>query len=124
MNGHFHFNRKSIFILWLLFLSRPPSLYPLQTPAQGTLYVYPSPATGDRAHVVYSMPGSGTCFLWVYNEAGDLVFQTQEKKLPGIEKTTLNLFYYHKGIYLCRGMLELDSGDKVNLKAFKFMVIK
>ena len=109
--------------LILFFLPVTP-LHSLQTPPPGACFVYPSPASGDRVHVVYNMPGSGTCFIKIYNEAGDLIFQTQEAKSAGLQQTTLNLYYYHKGIYLCRASLLLDNGEKTSLKAFKFVVAK
>jgi hypothetical protein len=98
---------------------------PLSLPPDDSCFVYPSPASGNTAWVVYNMPSSGTALVLVYNESGDLVAQVQETKPAGPQQQTgLDLFYYRKGIYLCRVLLTLDNGGTQWLKVFKFMVIK
>ena len=110
--------------LLLYFLPVHPA-YSFQVPASDACYVYPSPATGNTAWVVYNMPSAGTALVLIYNESGDLVVQAQEGKPAGPQQQTgLNLFYYRRGVYFCRVFLTLDNGDTKVLKTFKFVVIK
>lgn len=100
-----------------------PSLA-FKTPQGDSCYVYPSPASGDTAWAVYTMPSPGNALVIVYNESGDMVSQVQEIKSAGVQQTGLDLFYYRKGIYLCRIVLTLDTGSVKKLKTFKFLVTK
>ncbi len=112
-----------IFLFSILF--PVPSALSFHVPTNDSCYVYPSPASGDTAWVVYNMPSSGTAHILVYNESGDLAAQVEEIKPAGPQQQTgLNLFYYRKGIYICRVVLTLDTGETKWLKTFKFMVIK
>jgi hypothetical protein len=95
-----------------------------QTPAPGTCFVYPSPATSNNVTVVYNMPQGGTAQVLVYNEAGDLVVQVQESKPAGLQQTSLDLYYYRNGIYLCQVLLTFEGGGGQRLNLFKFMVVK
>ena len=94
----------------------------LQTPADGTCFVYPSPATGNQAWVVYNMPQSGVANIWIYNEAGDLAVAESQTEPAGLQQTSLDLTYYRKGIYFCRVVLNFDSGGTQTLSLFEFMV--
>ncbi len=110
--------------LTLYFFPSPPA-HSFQVPASDACYVYPSPATGDTAWVVYNMPAIGTALVLIYNESGDLVAQVQESKPAGPQQQTgLNLFYYRRGVYFCRVFLTLENGDTKALKTFKFVVIR
>jgi hypothetical protein len=113
----------SVFYLLILLVPGAHSLA-VQTPQPNSCFVYPSPASGDTAWAVYDMPDDGTALVLLYNEAGDLVSQVQEVKGPGIQQTGLDLFYFRKGIYLCRVILTLDTGEKIKLKIFKFLVTR
>ncbi len=109
--------------VWLfLFLLTALSTSALQTPATGTCFVYPSPATGNQAYVVFNMPQSGTATVWVYNEAGDLATVVDQYETAGVQQTSLDLTYFHRGIYLCRVTLNFDAGGNQTLPIFKFMV--
>lgn len=108
-----------IFLFTLLPLPQAFSLY---LPPDDSCFVYPSPASGDTAWVVYNMPSSGTALVQVYNESGDLVAQVEETKPAGPQQQTgLDLFYYRKGVYICRVFLTLDQGGTKWLKTFKFV---
>jgi len=105
----------------ILFLSTTNALA-LQSPAPGTCFVYPSPATGAVAWAAYNMPKNGTATVYIYNEAGDLSATVTDLQLAGLAQTFLDLTYYHRGIYLCRVVLTFDSGGTQTLSPFKFMV--
>ena len=112
-----------IFLFSLLFPI--PSAFSFHVPPNDSCYVYPSPASGNTAWVVYNMPSSGTALILVYDESGDLAAQVEETKFAGPQQQTgLNLSYYRKGIYICRVVLTLDTGETKWLKTFKFMVAK
>ncbi len=118
-------NRFAAIVLSLSFLLLPLSpSSAFKAPQTDSCFVYPSPAAGDTAWAVYIMPSDGTALVIVYNEAGDMVSQVQEIKSAGIQQTGLDLFYYRKGIYLCRITLSLNTGEKKRLKTFKFLVTK
>ena len=112
-----------LFSCLLPLLSFAPSLA-VTIPQGNACYVYPSPSSGDTAWAVYTMPSAGTAFVVVYNESGDMVSQVEEIKSAGLQQTGLDLFYYRKGIYICRITLTLENGEKKKLKTFKFMVTK
>jgi hypothetical protein len=116
---HSHF--KPWFWLVLLFLAAFPA-GALQTPADGTCFVYPSPATGSQAWVVFNMPQSGAANIWIYNEAGDLAVAASQWEPAGLQQFPLDLTYYRRGIYFCRVVLNFDSGGSQNLALFEFMV--
>src|SRR5579872_4182613 len=120
-------NKPRLLLAFSIFLFTfvPPQAFSLYLPPDGTCFVYPSPATGDAAWVVYNMPSSGTALVLIYNESGDLVARVTEDKPAGPQQQTgLDLFYYHKGIYICQVFLTLESGETQRLKSFKFMVTK
>ena|ERR1019366_9342637 len=119
------FHLRLAFGIFLFTLFPLPQAFSLYLPPDDSCFVYPSPASGDTAWVVYNMPSSGTALVLVYNESGDLAAQVQETKSAGPQQQTgLDLFYYRKGIYICRVVLTLDTGETKWLKTFKFMVTK
>jgi hypothetical protein len=107
--------------LLLLFFS---PAWALQTPPDGGCFVYPSPAPGNSAWVVYNLPQSGTAEIDVYNEAGQLVAQEEASNGAGIQQTGLDLTHYARGVYLCQVILTFDSGGGQTLKLFRFLVVK
>ncbi len=125
MNQHFpikHFSRFLILIT-ALFLAVSP-VPAVQTPPDGGCFVYPSPASGNLAWVVYNLSDSGTAAIYIYNEAGDLITQEQASNSSGLQQTPFDLTHYQSGVYICRVVLTLDSGGTQALKLFKFIVIK
>ena len=94
----------------------------LQTPRDGTCFVYPTPATGNQAWVVFNMSQGGTANISIYNEAGDLAAGISEIESAGVQQVPLDLTYYRRGIYLCRVVLSFDAGGGQTLALFKFMV--
>ena len=86
--------------------------------------VFPSPATGSYVEVSYLMPSDGTAHVYIYNEAGDLVAEQSDPQLAGFPKSVLNLYYFRRGVYICRVVLDLDTGEVKKLKLFKFTVIR
>jgi hypothetical protein len=112
------------FILVFAFLFPPAQSPALQNPSQGTCFVYPSPATGTTAWVVYTMPQGGTATLFIYTEAGDLAAEDEETLSVGPQQTALDLTYYHTGVYLCRVILRLDDGTTQRFPLFKFAVAR
>jgi len=103
-----------------LFTAFPAGAF--QTPTDGTCFVYPSPASGNQAWVVFNMSQSGFANISIYNEAGDLAAGISEIESAGVQQVPLDLTYYRKGIYLCRVVLNFDSGGGQTLTLFKFMV--
>lgn len=119
------FPSKNIwFFLLSLGLMFPGRAIPLQTPANGTCFVYPSPATSNSAWVVYDMPQPGTAQILVYNEAGSLTSVVQVVNPAGVAQTALDLSQYRNGLYLCRVVLTLNSGGIQLVQPFKFVVNK
>jgi hypothetical protein len=112
------------FILVFAFFIPSAKSPALQTPAQGTCFIYPSPATGATAWVVYTMPQGGTATLSIYTEAGDLAAEDVETLSAGLQQTALDLTYYHTGVYFCRVILRLDDGTTQRLPLFKFAVVR
>ncbi len=110
-------------LLAAFFLSAGP-LPALQNPTDGGCFVYPSPASGDWAWAVYNTPGSGTAQINVFNEAGDLVVQESVLNGAGLQQAAIDLNHLRNGLYICRIVLELDSGGTQSLKLFKFAVVR
>ncbi len=121
------FQTKKIYLLTVLsviFLLIATSISALQSPPDGGCFVYPSPATGNLAWVVYNLPESGSAAIYIYDEAGDLITSEQAPNYTGIQQTPVDLTHYQNGIYICRVVLTLDSGATQALKLFKFIVSK
>jgi len=106
------------------FLILVPRSFALQNPPEGGCFVYPSPAQGSTAWVVFNLPESGTANVYIYNEAGDLVAETQLWNNAGLQQVPLDLTHYRSGVYVCRVALNLDSGSNSVLQLFKFIVVK
>jgi hypothetical protein len=125
MNQSFSTRRFFFFpflmFVFLLTVSPAPAV---QTPPDGGCFVYPSPASGNLAWVVYNLPESGTAAISIYNEAGDLITFEQASNSSGTQQTAFDLTHYQSGVYICRVVLTLDSGGVQALKIFKFIVIK
>lgn len=100
-----------------------PSI-PYQAPQPGSCYVYPSPAITLWAWVVYNMTQDGSVEVRIYNEGGDLVLETGESKITGVQETPMNLFYLRNGVYLCRVIITPIGGATQTLKTFKFTVAR
>jgi hypothetical protein len=96
----------------------------VQTPPDGTAFIYPSPAPGSLVHVVYTMPESGTARIRVYSESGNLVADFQQLEPAGLQQTPLDISYYNPGIYLYLVTLSLDSGAQTSLPMGKFAVVR
>ena len=113
-------------VLWtaLLLFAFPPSLTAIQTPRLGAAYVYPSPATGDFIHLVYEMPEPGRAIVRIFNEAGDLVENREERKAAGLQEIRLGTLYYTPGVYFYRVWLVLDSGRTDKLEPGKFSFVR
>lgn len=111
----------SLFVFLLLTVSFASAV---QNPPDGGCFIYPMPASGNTAWAVYIMPSSGTAQIGVFNEKGDLVSSIQAWNDVGLQKTAVDLTHYRRGIYICHVVLTLDSGLTLNLKLFKFMVIR
>jgi hypothetical protein len=117
--------RILLFLGFLAALWLPASSsFCLQSPKEGSCFVYPSPAQGVLAWAVYNMPSRGAVKILIYNEAGDLVAQVLDTKGPGVQQTPLDLFYYRNGVYICKIRLTFDSGGGQTLKTFKFLVYR
>jgi hypothetical protein len=108
----------------LIFLALAGTALPFQTPPSGSCFVYPSPATGGSAWVVYDMPQSGSVDVRVYNEAGDLVLDVTGQQPAGVQETGMNISYLRNGVYLCRVLLTPDGGLTQALKLFEFSVVR
>ena len=110
-----------IFILFLLVVSQSLAF---QNPPDKGCFVYPSPARGNSAWVVFNIPESGIARVFVFNEAGDLMARQEELETAGNQQIQLDLTHYRRGFYICRVVLALDSGLSQSLKVFKFSVAK
>jgi Secretion system C-terminal sorting domain len=125
MNQPLHPKKLFFFAaLFAVLLLIPASTPAAQTPAKGGCFIYPSPATGNFAWVVYNLPENGNASIYIYDEAGDLITQEQASNSAGIQQTPFDLTHYQRGIYICRVVLTLDSGVSQSLKLFKFIVSK
>jgi hypothetical protein len=107
--------------VFLLFFSPATAL---QTPPVGGCFVYPTPARDDSAWAVFNLPEAGNADVFIYNEAGDLVERERIQNASGIQQAPLDLTHFRNGIYLCRVVLNLDSGTARTLKPFRFLVVK
>lgn len=116
--------RKTRFAAIVMFLTALLPLYAAQTPREDSCFVYPSPASGASARVVYLVSDPGKAYVQVYNEAGDLVVEMQQLKPSGVQETVLDLTYYRKGLYICRVTLISDSMKVKKLRPFKFTVLR
>jgi hypothetical protein len=86
-------------------------------------YIYPSPATGNSAGIVYRMTGSGSVKIRVYNEAGDLVGTADENNAAGLQTTRINTAGMAPGVYFYLLGINYDSGMSENQGLKKFVVI-
>lgn len=109
---------------FFIFLFAPLPALSLQTPASGSCYVFPSPATGVSAWAVYEMPHAGTASVRIYNEAGDLVADVEDSPPAGVAQTPIDLSHFRDGLYLCRVLLHFSGGGAQVLETFKFVVTR
>ncbi len=102
------------------FITTPPTI--------GTSFIYPSPATGDSATIVYLMLGPGTVKIRVYNEAAELVATIEEQKQGGPQASILDVRNFVSGVYLYMVSMKYNStytyqgSTKIGPK--KFIVLK
>jgi hypothetical protein len=108
----------------LIFLLPAAAARSFQTPSPGSCFIYPAPATGDSASVVYDMPQNGSVEVRIYNEAGDLVLDVTDVEPAGVQRTGLDLTYVRKGVYLCQVLLAPAGETAQILKIFKFSVVR
>jgi len=94
----------------------PPAL---NAPGPGS-YIYPSPANGPTANIVYTMAESGAVEIRVYNEVGNLVTRLEDTKPAGVQMSTIHTDRLAPGVYFYILNVNYASGnsDKHNLKKF------
>ncbi len=78
-----------------------PTLTPFPYfPSSGTTYIYPSPATGNTATIVYTMAAPGSVKIRVYNDAAQLVETVFENKQEGPQSSIIDTKSLVTGVYL------------------------
>jgi len=85
-------------------------------------YIYPSPATGDTAWVVYTMKESGVAVLLIYTSGADLADKIEEPKPAGNQKTSISINRFASGTYFCILRRKYYSGWEENHKPKKFLI--
>lgn len=93
-------------------------------PASGQCFIYPSPASGDRATVSYDMAESGTMDLKIWNDNGELAAEITDRKSAGVQVTPFDLTRLSPRVYFYIVTLSYDSGRVEKLKPRKFAVIR
>ena len=93
---------------------------PVPSPLGPGSYIFPSPANGPTATIVYTMAESGTVEIRVYNEVGDLVTKVNDNKSAGPQVSTIHTDWLAPGVYFYILNLNYNSGvsDKRKLKNF------
>jgi len=83
-------------------------------------YIFPSPANGPTATIVYTMAESGNVNIRVYNEVGDLVTKVEDSKPAGPQLSTIHTDWLAPGVYFYILNMNYYSGvsDKRKLKKF------
>ena len=85
-------------------------------------YIFPSPANGPTASIVYTMAESGTAEIRVYNEVGNLVTQVEDSKPTGVQMSTIHTAWLAPGVYFYILNLNYNSGSSDKHKLKKFVV--
>jgi hypothetical protein len=101
-------------------VSATPTLSDLPGPGQS--YLYPAPATGDKAAIAYYMSKQGRVFITVWSAAAERVAEFNETKQAGPQISNLNIRSYAMGVYLYRVRMEYDRGGSEKLKVKRFVV--
>ncbi len=92
--------------------------------AAGATFIYPSPATGDKANVVYTLSGPGNVKIRVYNDAAQLVETLTEDKQGGPQTSVLNIKNLSTGVYMYILTLTYQNQGTTKIGPKKFMVLK
>ncbi len=93
-------------------------------PAAGTTYIFPSPATGDTATIVYFMSYPGSVKIRVYNDAAQLVETVEEENLAsGPQAQVIDTKGLATGVYLYIIRLDYGSQGSTKIGPKKFTVI-
>jgi hypothetical protein len=86
-------------------------------------YIFPSPTTGSTAGIAYFMSGSGVVNIRVYNEIGNLMFMTNERKSAGTQGSNIDVGRLAPGVYLYLLKMSYDNGSTDKFTKRKFVVL-
>ncbi len=103
------------------FSPTPGTLPP--APPSGETYIYPSPARGDTATVIYVMRESGDVTLKFYNQTGRLVDTVLEPKAAGPQFSKVSVGKFAKGTYYYVLARRYASGAVETAAPGKFLVL-
>jgi hypothetical protein len=91
-------------------------------PANSGSYIFPSPATGDSADIVYTMASAGEAQIHIYNETGRLVDSIVEQKGSGWQTSHVSVGKFAQGLYFYVIHMKYDDGGKDTQGPHKFVV--
>jgi sugar lactone lactonase YvrE len=100
-----------------------PSFQGFNPPGAGADFIYPSPARGTQARVVYFMTGPGRMKMTVWNEAAERRAEVTDQKPAGSQSTAFDISGWATGVYFYALTLNYDSGAVQKLPPQKFAVI-
>jgi sugar lactone lactonase YvrE len=100
-----------------------PSYQGPHPPGTGADFIYPSPARGTQARVVYFMTGPGRMKMTVWNEAAQRRAEVTDQKPAGSQSTAFDISGWATGVYFYTLALSYDSGALQKLPPQKFAII-
>jgi hypothetical protein len=103
-------------------LPLPPGLL-IPGPKQNSSYIYPSPARGQNADIVYTMASAGSVKIRIHNETGRLVDTIEESKPAGSQSSHVNIGKFAAGSYFYMLNIKYDNGGKESHPRHKFAVL-
>ncbi len=92
-------------------------------PAPGTSFIYPSPATGNTANIVYYMSSPGSFKIRVYNDAAELVETVEGNTQAGPQVSAIDIKDLASGVYLYIIKLDYGSQGSTKIGPKKFIVL-
>jgi hypothetical protein len=87
-------------------------------------YIYPSPARGQSADIVYSMASAGMVKIRIHNETGRLVDTIDEHQPGGWRSSKVSVGKFAPGVYFYLISMAYDGGKRETLLRNKFVVLR
>ncbi len=100
-----------------------PSYQGPNPPGTGQDFIYPSPAKGTTAHVVYFMTGPGRMKMTIWNEAAERRAEVTDLRPAGSQSTSFDISGWASGVYFYALTLSYDNGQVQKITPQKFAII-